>query len=319
MAYTPPPPGSTEVGKPTPSDVPKQSVEIKDLPPEVRRSFLLSMVFFPSIVGASVCFVVFLGYYFLSDKKSAAQYAAELREGVKTANVRTRWVTARNLSEAFNSKDRERLYDPDLLSAMIEVLTNPALDEDGEAWSPSDMIRAEGEKRAKLRFYIAPLVGLLAAEIDDPRGAEALLRVMAEEPGRDKQGQLDAANLRAICALTLGNMHALNAVEPLKRALAEDPDERVRVHCALALGSIAVWMRKTGVDGAAEKSEDIRLALRVAFERPGQAANVLENAAVALARLKDPSGRAVLEELSHDADPNAQRMAKQALEALDAK
>ena len=78
MAYIPPAPGSTKLGEPTPDGVPKQAVHIADLPPEVRKNFLTSMVYFPTLVGAMVCLIMFLGWWLLHSDKTPTQYADAL-------------------------------------------------------------------------------------------------------------------------------------------------------------------------------------------------------------------------------------------------
>src|SRR5471032_2170286 len=130
MAYVPPPPGSTVLGESTPDGVKKQDAHIADLPPEVRRSFLLSMVFFPSIVGATVCLILFLGYFAVFTPKTPKQYADELSSN----DARRRWVAARELSENIG---KDSIYEKKTLTVLIEILQNPELDKESAAWSPS--------------------------------------------------------------------------------------------------------------------------------------------------------------------------------------
>src|SRR5260221_539712 len=95
MAYVPPPPGSTEAGKPTPDGVSKQDAHITDLPPEVRKSFITSMIFFPSMVGGGICLLMFLGWILVFKPKEPVDYARELGSG----DMRRMWEATRDMSE----------------------------------------------------------------------------------------------------------------------------------------------------------------------------------------------------------------------------
>ena len=317
MAYTPPSPGATEVGKPTPAGVPKQDAHIRDLPPEVRRSFLLSMVFFPSAVGGAICLVLFLGWWTLREPKRASQYAHELRHGILAGdNKRTRWQTAREIAENIGDP---KIHDPEVLSALLEIVAKPDLDEEVDAWTPSDMIREAGERRTRLRWWAAFLAGHIAGTLHDPngQGLSVLSAALEEESPSDPAS---AAGLRLYASAGLTLLKSLSAVDVLARRLAHDPDAGVRQSCAKALGTIGAQHFMSGAAGhaPADRLLLIQDALRTAYRKDSDV-YVTWNAAIALARLKDDTGRATLEKLLQDSDPIVQRQAQRALEILDGK
>ncbi|MCZ7647550.1 MAG: HEAT repeat domain-containing protein [Planctomycetota bacterium] len=314
MSYAPPPPGTTEVGKPTPGDVPKQAVEIRDLPPEARRNFLMAMVFFPTLVGASICLVLFLGWWLLRDAKSPERYVAELRAGVNDGSRRTRWAVARELAENISDK---RLHTPEILGALLELVEKPELDEEVEPWSPSTMIRNEDEKQPRLRWYAAYFAGHLAGILDDKHGTEVLLKALEETQAGDPRS---AAGMRYYAAAGLGLAKHAAAVPGLQKHLLDDPDAGVRAICAKSLGAIGefLYFREGAAPGDPENLEALREALRRAFQKDKDV-DVGYNAAIALARLRDETGRAALESLAQSEDAQHQRMAKQALALIEKK
>ena len=108
------------LGQPTPEGVPKQDVHITDLPPEVRKSFLMSMVFFPSMIGAAICAIMFLGWITIFRPKDATQYAAELG----SPDMRRRWTAAREMGEHITQYGEEKftkIYGPETLTALIDI------------------------------------------------------------------------------------------------------------------------------------------------------------------------------------------------------
>src|SRR6185295_20108437 len=114
MAYIPPEPGSTTAGQPTPAGVQKQDVHITDLPPEVRKSFLKSMVFFPSMVGAAICLLMFVGWLTIFKPKEPTQYAVEL----DSPDMRRRMSAAREMAERitpYGETKNSRIYVPETL------------------------------------------------------------------------------------------------------------------------------------------------------------------------------------------------------------
>lgn len=318
MSYTPPPPGATEAGKPTPDGVPKQDAHIKDLPPEVRRSFLLSMVFFPSAVGASICLVLFLGWWVLKPQRSPAQYAEDLRNGVAAGSTRVRWEVARDLAENINDP---ALHDPAILDALLEILAKPDLDEAVEQGAtPSMMIRGEDEAKPRLRHWAAPMAGYLAGVLKDPRGLPALVETLNEEDTED------AVGMRVHSAHALGLLKDMDAADALVQRLRNDSDYHVRYYCAKALGSIGY--QNYFAEGAPRQPdaalEVVLQSLRDAYNEDAET-TVKWNAAIALARLKDDTGRKTLEELRDSTDKEIQanlvlqNMIGKALAILDGK
>ncbi|MCW8132336.1 MAG: HEAT repeat domain-containing protein [Planctomycetota bacterium] len=316
MSYTPPPPGSTEVGKPTPDDVPKQDAHIRDLPPEVRRSFLLSMVFFPSAVGAGICLVLFIGWWTLREPKKAPQYALELRDGISNGTKRTRWQVAREIAEHIHDKD---VQDPAVLSALLDIVEKPDLDEEVEVWSPSDMIRKAEERRVRLRWWAAYFAGHLGGVLKDPEGrtAKVLTKALDEQSNDDPQ---TAAGLRTYAAEGLALLKDLNTADALAQRLTADSDAGVRATAAYALGALGFHHFTSGaVQGAPPaKLAAIQEALREAFLKDNDI-DVTYNAAIALARIHDDTGRKTLDKLAENPDPLLQGQARKALAILDGK
>ncbi|HYG74804.1 MAG TPA: HEAT repeat domain-containing protein [Planctomycetota bacterium] len=301
MAYVPPPPGSTELGKPTPEGVQKQDVHIADLPPEVRRSFLLSMVFFPSLVGAMICAVVFLGWWTVFDSKKPEQYAKEL----SSPDARRRWMAAREMAENIGDK---KIYHSETLTSLIGILQNPELDKETELWSPTSMIKQEGEKASRLRWWAAAMVGHFAAMLPDPadkkRGLEALIKA------------LDDKEVAVFAARGLSLLKDPAARDALVDKLQNSPDPAIRAAAANALGAIGgylVVMKKSD-----DELKPFREPLRKAFETEKEK-EVSDNAAIALARLKDPFGQARLNELAKSEDAVIRDHAQRALNLLSGK
>jgi hypothetical protein len=303
MAYVPPTPGSTIPGQPTPGDVPKQDVHIADLPPEVRRSFLLSMVFFPTLVGAVICAVVFLGWWTLFQTKEPTQYAQEL-----TGNdARRRGMAARELGEHIGDP---RIYKAETLNALITVLQNPALDKEAEQWSPQSMITPSGEvSGSRLRWWAAAMVGHVAAQLPDEadrkRGLDALLKALNEK------------DLAVFAARGLSFLKDPASREALVAKIQSDPDVAVKAACANAVGAIGAYLI------ASNKGDDATLKpyrepLRIAYTTETEK-DVVDNIAIALARLKDPTGQPRLLELSKSEDAVIRDHAQRALKALSGK
>jgi len=299
MAYVPPPAGSTVLGQPTPAGVPKQSAHIADLPPEVRRSFLLSMVFFPTIVGAMVCLILFLGYYVVFQPKNAVQYGAELT----SADARRRWVAARELAENISNP---RIYNSQTLTTLIEILENPDLDKESLAWTPSSSIKDPDEKTSSLRWWAAPIVGTFGAALPDPVDKDRALAALLKA--------LDDKNVSVFAAVGLSHLKDARAREPLARHLASDPDPGARVAAAIALGTIGDSLQTPQV--AESEIESFRTPLRNAYKTEKDE-DVLNNVAVALARMKDPLGKERLLTLSKSEDAVARDKARKALEILN--
>lgn len=310
MAYVPPPPGSTTAGEPTPDGVRKQDVHITDLPPEVRKSFLLSMVFFPSLVGAAICLALFLGWVTLFKPKEPAQYAQEL----ESPDMRRRWTAAREMSEHIspvNTEDNPRIYVPETLTALIKIMENPDLDKETEAWSPSGSIKQDQEK-SSIRWWAAYTVGHVGAKLKNPadteRAYQALIKALDEK-----------TNIAIWAAMGLSFMRDARAAEALDRHLESDPNAGVRWACAKALGSIGEYqMQKKETFEAAER---IRGFLQNAFQRENAKPNkddyVLNNLAVALAHMHDSTGLARLHELEVHDDPVVREIARNALTVLN--
>src|SRR5438477_6493830 len=109
------------------------------------------MVFFPTLVGAVICAVVFLGWWTLFETKNPEQYATELA----SPDSRRRLMAARELAEHMWD---ERIYHPATLTALIDIMQNPALDKEAEQWSPSTMITPNGEvSGSRLRWWAAAM------------------------------------------------------------------------------------------------------------------------------------------------------------------
>ena len=301
MPYVPPPPGSTTLGQPTPEGVKKQDAHIADLPPEVRRSFLLSMVFFPSIVGATVCLILFLGYFAVFSPKTPKQFADELSSG----DARRRWMAARELSENIG---KPAIYDSKTLTVMIEILQNPALDKETEAWTPSSAIKNADEKESRLRWWAAPMIGHFAAvlpdQADHERGYQALIKA------------LDDKDVAVFAARGLSLLKDVRARDALAQKLATAQDLGLREASAHALGAIAYYARMTGASDA--DIEAFRAPLRAAYKESKET-DVLDNIAIALARLNDATGKDRLEALTKSEDTVAREKAREALQMLAAR
>ncbi len=308
MAYVPPAPGSTQPGQPTPSDVPKQDVHITDLPPEVRKSFLMSMVFFPSLIGAAICLVMFLGWVTIFKPKEPKQYALEL----SSPDMRRRRMAARELSEhirPYGEKQDSPIYSPEVVTALIQILDNPDLDQEAQDWSPSNTGRQDNE-RFSLRQWAAYQLGHIAAQMKDPdheRAYQALLKALDEKP------------LTIHAAAGLARFGDTRAIDALAKHLNEDTDLGLRTAAGVALGSIGYkeLFKKNGYDNA----EKIRQALRTAYQnensRAKPDAGLLDNLAVALGRTKDSTAKARIEALAKSEDSADREHARAALEILD--
>lgn len=308
MAYVPPAPGSTQPGQPTPSDVPKQDVHITDLPPEVRKSFLMSMVFFPSLIGAAICLVMFLGWVTIFKPKEPKQYALELSSN----DMRRRRMAARELSEhirPYGEKQDSPIYSPEVVTALIQILDNPDLDQEAQDWSPSNAMRQDNE-RFSLRQWAAYQLGHIAAQMKDPdheRAYQALIKALDEKP------------LTISTAAGLARFGDPRAIDALAKHLAEDTDPMHRKAAGVALGSIGykLLFKKDGYDNA----EKVRAALRTAYQtensRGQPSADLLDNFSVALGRAKDSTGKARIEALEKSADPSDREHARQALDILN--
>lgn len=308
MAYVPPAPGSTQPGQPTPADVPKQDVHITDLPPEVRKSFLMSMVFFPSLIGAAICLVMFLGWVTIFKPKEPKQYAQELSSG----DMRRRRVAARELSEhirPYGEKQDSAIYSPEVVNALIDILNNPDLDQEAQDWSPSNTMR-EDKERFSLRQWAAYQLGHIAAQMKDPEHDNAFKALVKA---------LDEKLLTIQAAAGLARFGDPRAIDPLAKHLAEDTDPSLRKAAGVALGSIGYKQlyEKNGYDNA----EKVRVALRTAYQTENSRANpssdLLDNYAVALARTKDSTGKARIEALEKSDDPSDRQHAQQALQILN--
>ena len=310
MAYVPPPPGSTVAGEPTPQGVQKQDVHITDLPPEVRKSFLLSMVFFPSMVGAAICVALFLGWVTLFKPKEPTQYAQEL----ESPDMRRRWTAAREMSEhitPYGEKDNARIYAPEVLTSLIKIMENPDLDKETDTWSPSGSIKQEQEK-SSIRWWAAYTIGHVGAKLKDPadseRAYQALMKALEEK-----------TNIAIWAAKGLSLMRDARASEALARHLETDSNAGVRWACAITLGSIGEYQmqRKEGFDAA----ERIRNYLVESFQRenakPVKDEFVLNNLAVAMAHMHESAGLARLHELEVHDDPVVREIARHALEVLN--
>jgi hypothetical protein len=312
MAYVPPPPGSTVSGQPTPEGVPKQSVHITDLPPEVRKSFLMSMVFFPSLIGAVICVIMFLGWITIFKQKEAVQYAQELGSG----DMRRRWTAAREMSEhikQYGEKENTRIYAPETLTALIQILDNPDLDREVAAWSPSASIKDDQEK-GSIRGWAALMLGHIGAVLKDKDKAEeeraykALLKALEE-----KEISLFAA--RGLAYLRDGR-----AGEALARHVETDPDAGVRWTSAEALGSIGWYLmqQKETLLEADRFREYLRNAWQLENAKAKRDETLLDNLALSLARVKDSAGLERLHALEKNADPIVRDHARRALEILNA-
>ncbi len=304
MPYVPPPPGSTVPGQPTPDGVKKQDVHIADLPPEVRRSFLLSMVFFPTLVGATICVVLFLGFYIMFKPKDGAEFARELR----SPDARRRWTAARELAESI--RPDARIYHPDVLTALIEILENPELDKEVETWTPTSMIRpkAEDEQGSRLRWFAARMVGHVGGVLSEPANKDRALAALLKA--------LDDKNLGVFAAEGLSFLKDPRALDPLVKQLESNPDTAVRAAAAKALGAIGAHvLSQKAADGEVDR---FREPLRAAFQNQKDP-HVLDNAAIALARLKDGTGKTRLQELEKNDDAVVRDHARRALEILAGK
>lgn len=310
MAYVPPPPGSTVAGEPTPQGVHKQDVHITDLPPEVRKSFLLSMVFFPSMVGAAICVALFLGWVTLFKPKEPIQYAQEL----ESPDMRRRWTAAREMSEhitPYGEKDNARIYAPEVLTSLIKIIENSDLDKETDTWSPSGSIKQEQEK-SSIRWWAANTAGHVGAKMKDPadkeRAYQALMKALEEK-----------SNMAIWAAKGLSLMRDARADEALARHLELDSNAGVRWAAAAALASIGEYqMQSKETLPAAER---IRGYLLEAYQRenakPKKDEVLLKNLAVDLAHMRESAGLARLHEMEADDDPVVREIARHALEVLN--
>lgn len=307
MPYVPPPPGATVPGQPTPAGVPKQDAHIADLPSEVRRSFLLSMIFFPTLVGATVCVIIVLAWWMMFEPRKPEQFAAELTCG----DARRRHVAARELSERLADP---RIYHPATLTALIQILENPELDKEAAAWTPTNIIQNKDEPGSRLRWWAALMVGRFAANLPDPadkkRGLDALVKALGEK------------DLAIFAARGLNLLKDPAARGPLVDRLQNDADPAVKAAAANTLGAIGAELLARQESGDKNVSADdlsaFRDPLRAAFQSSTDA-EVRDNAAIALARLKDPIGRERLTELTRSEDAVIRDHARRALEILDGK
>ena len=300
MPYIPPAPDATLPGQPTPDGVAKQDVHIVDLPPEIRKSFLLSMVFFPTLVGATICVILFLGWWTFAKPKDSNQYALALT----SADSRHRWEAARELAENIGNP---AIYDSKMLTVLIEILQNSELDKEAEKWSPSSMIRPDDEQKSHLRWWAAGMVGhfgsVLPAQTDKDRAREALIRALEDKD-------------LAICAAS--GLSLLN--DPLARVslvhqLETNDDPAVQSAAAFALGSIGRYSMTRGA--AAEAEVDSFRQPLLSIYNSSHDAYVLDNTAIALARLKDPSGKERLLKMEKNEDADIRDLARRALGILD--
>lgn len=301
MAYVPPTPGSTTPGQPTPDGVKKQDVHIADLPPEVRRSFLLSMVFFPSIVGATICLIMFLGWWTVFKPKEPLTYAAELRSN----DARRRWTAARDLAESI--RPDANIYHPEILTALIEIVQNPELDKEIEAWTPSSMIKPGDESRSRLRWFATRMVGHFGGVLKDQKDKDRALDTLVKA--------LDDKELAMFAAEGMSFLKDVRGREALVKTLNEHTDSSVRAAAAKALGAVGFHALANGADEA--QLTQFRDPLRSIFSKEKEA-DVLDNAAIALARLKDPLGKDRLLALTKSEDAVVRDHARRALEALGA-
>jgi HEAT repeat protein len=325
MAYVPPPPGSTTPGQPTPEGVHKQAVNINDLPPEVRKSFLLSMVFFPTLVGATICAVIFLGWWTLFENKKPEQFAKELL----STDARRRKVAQRELAEKLGDK---AIYSTVTLNALIDMVNNPELDKEAEQWSPQTMITGD-ELRASPRWWAAAMAGHFAAKLPDAadktRAREALIKALKEK------------NLGIFAARGLSLMRDPQARDALVERLENGDDVAIKTAATSALGAIGEYVIALGAGlestneadrkYAAEKLTEsgikpekaaveaalnsYREPLQKAFKE-SSTAEVKDNAAIALARLRDPLGKEHLTSLTKSEDAVIRDHAQRALKAL---
>jgi len=301
MSYVPPAPGTTKLGEPTPEGVAKQNVHIADLPAEVRRSFLLSMVFFPTIVGATVCLILFLGYYAVFKPKNPFQYSVELR----STDARRRWMAARELSENIG---KDSIYTHDTLVVLIEILQNADLDKEVAAWTPSAAIKDADEKQSRLRWWAAPMVGHFAAKLPDPADKDAGLQALIKA--------LDDKDIALFAAKGLSLLKDPRAKDALIKQLNENKDSGVRTTAAHALGATAYFvLSNPPKDGKAGDVDAYLTPLRKAYETEKDT-DVLDNIAIALASLGDPLGKDRLEALVKSDDTVARQTARSALEIL---
>ena len=309
MAYIPPPPGSTAPGQPTPEGVTKQSVHITDLPPEVRKNFLMSMIFFPSMVGAAICAVMFLGWVTIFKPKEPAQYALELG----SSDMRRRWTAARELSEhikQYGETQNTRIYSPETLTALIQILDNPDLDRETPSWSPSGSIRQDDEK-GSLRAWAAMMTGHVGAILPLPADRDRAYSALAKG--------LDDKELTLFAARGMAYLRDSRAIDALARHVNDDADAGHRWAAAEALGSIgwAQMQSKDGTDGA----DKVRLALKNAYavenSKPKRDDTLLDNLAIALARVKDSTALERLHALEKHAEPSVRDQARRALEILE--
>ena len=309
MAYVPPPPGSTVAGQPTPQDVPKQDVHITDLPPEVRKSFLLSMIFFPSMIGAAICAIMFLGWITIFRPKDATQYAAELG----SPDMRRRWTAAREMGEHITQYGEEKftkIYGPETLSALIDILKNPDLDREEDTWTPSNSMRADPEKgsiRSWAALMLGHIGGVSKVPAESERAFQALMKALDDKNS--------SVSIHAARGLAL--MRDPRAGDALALKLGPDVDSGIRWAAAEALGAIGAYLMQEPSKGDAEIFRNhLRVAYRAENSRPKPDRFMLDNLAVSLARLKDSDGLDRLKALEKDGDPVVREQARRALEVL---
>ena len=309
MAYVPPPPGSTTAGHPTPEGVRKQDVHITDLPPEVRKSFLLSMVFFPSLVGAAICLALFLGWVTLFRPKEPVQYAAEL----ESPDMRRRWTAARELGEhitPYGEADNPRIYVPETLTALIKIMENPDLDKEGDEWSPSGSIKQDQEKTS-IRWWAANTAGHVGAKMKNPadkeRAYQALMKALEEK-----------TSIAIYAAKGLSLMRDSRAAETLAKHLETDSNSGVRWASAAALASIGEYHLQS--KETYSEAERIRGYLLEAFQRENAKSKkdevLLDNLAVDLAHLHESAAVPRLHEMEVHDDPVVREIARNALASL---
>jgi hypothetical protein len=308
MAYVPPPPNSTALGQPTPEGVPKQDVHITDLPPEVRKSFLISMVFFPSLIGAAICALMFLGWVTIFRPKEATQYAQELG----SSDMRRRWTAAREMGEHITQYGEEkftRIYGPETLTALLEILKNPDLDKEVDEWTPSNSLRAEQEK-GSLRAWAALMTGHI--------GGVSKVKADRERAYRGLIAALNEKEVALFAARGLSLLRDARAVDALATKLDPAVDPGARWAAAEALGSIGWFEMQEPTAGDPEIVRNhLRLAYRAENSRTQPDRFMLDNLAISLARLKDSEGRPLLNTLEKDHDPVVREQARRAIEILE--
>ena len=216
--------------------------------------------------------------------------------------------TAREIAENLH---RPEVVDARVLTALLEIVERPALDEPIETWSPKTMGRGWEDRRSQLRWWAAYLAGHIAGRLQDQRAVEVLARAADEEDPGDPEA---AGGLRFFAAIGLGMLCDPAGAEVLARRLGGDSDPVVRAACAKSLG--AIGSRLYAGDPKAAGLEAMREALLTAY-RGDSDTDVTWNTAIALARIRDASGRATLQELAKHKDPTVRKNASAALEMLN--